>query len=103
MEEALRVGETGHARWQLKALYDATENGAIQWVSVKYLKRVSDGGGFLPCRQEVPADGFLTLEEVKNQALRTYLPLALRTAPRSQGVPSETARRSFEERERAST
>ena len=69
MEEALRVGETGHARWQLKALYDATENGAIAWVSVEYLKSISDGGGFLPRRQDVPRDAFLTVEEVKNQAL----------------------------------
>ena len=69
MEEALRVGETGHARWQLKAIYDATENGAIAWVSVEYLKRISDGGGVLPRRQDVPRDAFLTVEEVKNQAL----------------------------------
>ena len=69
MEKALRVGETGHARWQLKALYDATENGVIAWVSVEYLKSISDGGGLLPKRQNVPRDAFLTVEEVENQAL----------------------------------
>ena len=69
MEKALRVGETGHARWRLEALYDFTEKGAIAWVSVEYLKSVSDGGGVLPRRQDVPRDAFLTVEEVKNQAL----------------------------------
>ena len=69
MEEALRVGESGHARWELKALYDATENGAIAWVSVGFLKSIADGGGRLSRRQDLPHDAFLTVEEVKNQAL----------------------------------
>ena len=69
MEEALRVGETGDARWQLKAIYDATENDAIAWVSVGYLMSIADAGGVLQRRQDIPRDAFLTVEEVKNQAL----------------------------------
>ena len=69
MEEALRVGESGHARWQLKAVHDATENGAIAWVSVGFLMSIADAGGVLPRRQDLPRDAFLTVEEVKDQAL----------------------------------
>ena len=31
MESAKRMGENGHARWQVKPLYDATQSGAIAW------------------------------------------------------------------------
>ena len=47
MEEALRVGESGHARWQRKAFYDATENGIIAWVSLGFLMSLAAEGGRL--------------------------------------------------------
>ena len=69
MEEALLVGESGHTRWQLKAIYDATGDGVITWVSVEYLIRLAHGGGRLPRRQDIPHEAFLTMLQVEKQAL----------------------------------
>ena len=69
MEKAMRMGEKGHARWQMKPLYDATHTGAIAWVRAGYLKELRNEGQLLQRRQDVHPQHFLTLEEVRKQAL----------------------------------
>ena len=69
MENAMRLGENGHARWQMKPLYDATQSGVIAWLRVGYLKELWNQGGRLERRQDVPQQYFLTAKEVTKQAL----------------------------------
>lgn len=69
MEYAVRVGASGHSRWQLQPLYDATGNGAIAWIRAGYLKELRSQGRILPRRRDIQPEHFLSLEEVKQQSL----------------------------------
>ena len=82
MEHALRLGENGQARWQMKPLYDAAENGAIAWVRAGYLKELRNKGGRLQRRQDVHPQYFLTAEEVGKQALFVVTLLVVQRASR---------------------
>ena len=69
MEHARRLGENGHARWQMKPLCDAAQSGAIAWVREGYLKELRNQGSRLQRRQDLPLQYFVTAEEVRKQAL----------------------------------
>ena len=69
MKKAMRLGEYGHLRWQVKPLCDAAQSGALAWVRVGYLKALRNQGQLLQRRQEVHPQYFLTAEEVRKQAL----------------------------------